>query len=685
MSLRRLQNFVLLLVAVVELGGILQAAAPRWRWSNPAPHGSHIYGIATRGSLVAQVGEFGQLYTSDDLDTWTPEKTGVTNALRSAAWFGSRLIVTGSEGTFLYSDDASTFTAISMGTSDWIEGVAVSPNRLAAVGDNGAIFTSVTGTNWTRLPDAPEWLRGVAYGGGKFVAVGEAGFVTVSVDGVTWEAAPRPTTKDLNRVRWLIDRFWLAGNGGLVMTSLDGANWSTINVGTTNDLLDVATDGQEWAVVGRLELRTSAPPFALWTQRAGFSPAPPPWTYYCAVWDGSQFLVGGRSGMLVEGYRPAGEPTTGWYPNSNSARNWIWSLTRVGGMYVACGEKGSVFTSVDGYRFDLEATPFGTQSEILEGIGGTEDLLVAVGTSGTVLWSPGGYTNTITTNAVGEVKTNQVSLLGLTWNASAKKTFNELEGIGVFGTTFIASGGQGTILTSPNGKDWTLQSSGVSRMLSSVTASPSRAVITGDQGVVLTSEDSVNWTLRDAGVTTNWISQARFLNSQFVGVGEAGLIITSPDGISWTRRDSGSTRWLNAVAFESGNYYAVGGQGTILQSPDAVAWTPIEIGTTKSLYGLAGENGQLVVAGLEGAALRTRLTPQTTPVNFLRYGVQTNANAFLFTGELDQRFVLERTSNYTNWSTLGELEMLDNSGALLHYNAIGRGNFWIYRTRLAEP
>src|ERR1051325_229240 len=84
---------------------------PIWRWSNPTPHGANIYGLASRGSTVVQVGEFGQAFASDDLDQWRPLRTGVTNTLRSAIWFGARLIITGSEGIILYSDNVNTFVA----------------------------------------------------------------------------------------------------------------------------------------------------------------------------------------------------------------------------------------------------------------------------------------------------------------------------------------------------------------------------------------------------------------------------------------------------------------------------------------------------------------------------------------------------------------------------------------------
>src|SRR3954469_11459179 len=151
---------------------------PVWRWSNPAPHGAHIFGLANKNSTVVQVGEFGQAYASIDLNDWRPLTTGVTNMLRSACWLGDRLIITGSEGVVIYTDTLNFFQKVDLGTPDWLEGVASSTQRAVAVGDSGAIYTSTDGASWQRLGNADEWLRSVTFGNGVFVAVGDAGYVT---------------------------------------------------------------------------------------------------------------------------------------------------------------------------------------------------------------------------------------------------------------------------------------------------------------------------------------------------------------------------------------------------------------------------------------------------------------------------------------------------------------------------
>lgn len=311
-------------------------------------------------------------------------------------------------------------------------------------------------------------------------------------------------------------------------------------------------------------------------------------------------------------------------------------------------------------------------------------MLVTVGTAGTVLWSPGGHTNVVSTNSFGDVITNDVSLLGLVWNEVPRPTTNELQGVGVFKSNFIISGGMGSIFTSPDAQVWTPRISDTSVMLSSVAASPGRAVIVGDFGTVLTSDDAVVWSKRSSGVT-NWVYQVRYLNDQFVAVGEAGLILTSPDGLSWTRRNSGAIAWLNGLNFLEGNYYVAGSQGVMLRSSDAINWTMLPMSTGKSIYDVAGENGRLLTVGIEGAALRTRLTPWAAPVNFLGLTLSTNTQAFLVRGEPDQRFMIQRSPNFGSWMDNAPAEVLDPSGVSVFYDVISGGLQWFFRTRTLQP
>ena len=139
-SLRRFGGVILLLTIflLVQHTDAVNVP-PLWRWSNPSPHGANIVDQAANSALTVQVGERGQIYLSDDWETWLPRDTFTAAALRGATFFNGRLVITGEAGTVIFADDPWNFHGLTLGTSDWLESVAASSNLLVAVGDNAAI------------------------------------------------------------------------------------------------------------------------------------------------------------------------------------------------------------------------------------------------------------------------------------------------------------------------------------------------------------------------------------------------------------------------------------------------------------------------------------------------------------------------------------------------------------------
>jgi hypothetical protein len=73
----------------------------------------------------------------------------------------------------------------------------------------------------------------------------------------------------------------------------------------------------------------------------------------------------------------------------------------------------------------------------------------------------------------------------------------------------------------------------------------------------------------------------------------------------------------------------------------------------------------LVAAGVEGAIVRSQVIPDPNPVRVLNFSRRDNQNLYLFSGQPDQRFSLDRSVTLTNWSPGLTLEFLDSSGTLL--------------------
>jgi len=670
----------------------------RWRWSNPSPHGGNIVDMAFSPSLglAVQVAERGTIFTSSDLDLWLPRDSGITNALQGVTFFGQRVVIVGEKCAVLYADDVSNFqlgTLMDGPTSDWLVSVAASPSLLVAAGDNGAIYTSNTGVNWKKQNSGTNAsLSGVAAGGGTFVVVGDYGTVLTSPNGTNWTKRTSPTTQHLNRVSFAPGRFTAVGeNGNTISSTNSGVNWFTETPGATNSLHYATTGGLDRLLDGNSEVRLQDG--LIWSNELAKTNGPPDWTYYSALGLSQFFTVVGQSGMIAEGYQITNAPYF-WITPYESVRNWLWDVTRLPSFYCAAGDFGTIMTSGNGVDWTLELMPQSATNTTFLGVGGNTNLLLAVGDTGKILSSPNVLTDIIVTNGT-TIVTQTISTLGVIWHDLANSpTTNTLQGIAVLSNSiFVVIGAKGTILASADGTNWQVRTSGTSNVISSVTAWPGGLVAVGDNGTILTSGNGVNWTNRGYA-TSNWLYRVRWLNNTLVIVGQNGMILTSTNAVNWTPRTSSTSWWLNDSAFIEDTWFAIGLKGTLLTSTNLTQWTDRGTLTKKPLYAAATDSKQLVLVGVEGVALRSQVVPELTPLSFLGYSrVTTNGqspayNVYLFGGETDQQFTLDRNTNIvsTAWTTGSQLEIFDGSGTLYYVETISGTNIppvEFYRTKLA--
>jgi hypothetical protein len=71
-------------------------------------------------------------------------------------------------------------------------------------------------------------------------------------------------------------------------------------------------------------------------------------------------------------------------------------------------------------------------------------------------------------------------------------TGNPLSSV-AWGGQFAAVGGRGTIVTSPDGKVWTLQNSGTQSDLSGIVWTGAEFFVAGGDGAILSSMDGIAW------------------------------------------------------------------------------------------------------------------------------------------------------------------------------------------------
>jgi len=687
------------------LAGALLAASPSsgmtWRWSNPTPHGNDILDMAWNGYLSVQVCDNGQVYTGSDFLGWVPQNSGTTNDLEAVTFFGNRIILVGANGTVGYSDDGVNFITTNLNTANWLVGVAASSNLVVAVGDNAVIYTSADGANWQYQGQAPgdpngdDWLLSVAWGAGVFVATGEQGYIATSSNGTDWtsHAGSVPNTQDLTCVSYVSNIAGAFPDAGFYAVSFqsqafystnNGSTWAAVSVpSNTNLFWTVTANNTSGLVAGDSEayLATSASTWRKQSNSLYTQGAPSPvWPYYTALWDSTNgaYRLAGDDGMMITG-TPTNSNEYAWQMQYDSPRNLLWAVTFAGSLYVAVGQNACIMTSDNGGDWSIEylqqTNSVSISNTVFLCVGGSTNLLIAAGTSGSLAVSPNAFVTVVLTNADGTLSTNQAGTLGVVWSSLPAPTTNDLAALCTFSNSFFLAGASGTMLRSATGtNNWNRVSlpSGVTTDLSGLAASTNLIVAVGDQGLILTSPDGSTWTQRASG-TTNGLLRVRCLRGLFLAVGENGTILKSTNGVTWSSPlSSGTTNWLNDAVMVTNTCYVVGNNGTVLGSTDLVNWTNVGCVTYQSLYGAATQNGQLVVVGLQGTILRSQIVPNlTSPIFFYDYEQSSGENIFYVAGNPDQQFTLDSSTNLIDWTTGPLLDLIYGDGTLTFITSLG--------------
>ena len=190
---------------------------------------------------------------------------------------------------------------------------------------------------------------------------------------------------------------------------------------------------------------------------------------------------------------------------------------------------------------------------------------------------------------------------GRQWTSQTSPTKRNLLGLFWDGHQYLAGGDGGTILSSPDGINWTLQNSEGQISIGGFSFSGSSYVAVGNNGV-LTSSDSVTWTVV-ADAPQVWFTACTWTGNEFLacglGLDKDPTIYTSPDGNTWTLRDKTITASLRAAITINGAVYVSGDSVVAASTDGGTTWTnTFDIhGANKLFMGLASTGNNLIAAG----------------------------------------------------------------------------------------
>lgn len=240
----------------------------------------------------------------------------------------------------------------------------------------------------------------------------------------------------------------------------------------------------------------------------------------------------------------------------------------------------------------------------------------------------------------------------------------QMNDLAVAGSTLVAVGDRGVILTSVDGKTWKQSPSPVDVLLNAVYFADDRTgwAVGHDASIIHTQDAGATWsvqnyaaadnrpfmdvlfldprhgmavgayglfkTTQDGGSTWTDFSDPAFSENNphlngltrlndgsLLLVGEAGLVATSSDGQAWALRPTGYDGSLfSAIPRGERGVMVVGMRGNAMEAADVSCpeWKKIDTGTDKSLFGLTDLGGGRVAIGGNSGAL-TLLAPGKAP------------------------------------------------------------------------
>ncbi|MGQ5523739.1 hypothetical protein ACUHMQ_10795 [Chitinimonas sp. PSY-7] len=251
--------------------------------------------------------------------------------------------------------------------------------------------------------------------------------------------------------------------------------------------------------------------------------------------------------------RPAGDS---WSIGKVTGTADLNALINFNGTMISAGNGGGLYSSVKGDNWNTLNSGINVN---LRGLLNDGARLVAVGDNG-----------------VARISNNPTSAAP-TWKATDTKAIVRLNSVAYSGSTYVAVGIGGTLLS---------------------------GVLVNDP--LEPGTQTINWTALNANVGTSSLNKVAFLNGQFVVLGNGGIILTSTDAINWTARNSTTTSSLNDIAQTTVNgavvYVVVGNGGTVLQSPDLASWTRDGSNTLANLNTIVS-GSRLVIGGAGGIIL----------------------------------------------------------------------------------
>jgi len=573
-----------------------------------------MFRILTAGFLVVLLCMFGPPASGAGIEGWELRSA----QLRDMTYGAGVYVAVGRNGFILRSIDGLNWSRVDAGVYDDLFTIVYGDALFVTTGD-GVVLTSPDGLNWTEQnPSVTPYVYDLVYGEGIYVGLSSWGKVYTSPDGASWDEFDTGASQSQTAIAYGEGLFVLVGYGGMILTSDNGSSGWTSRVSPVSPTFwDIIHTGTEFVAVGTSGNVVSSGDGISWaTTPSGFTQ-----TMMAVGYGNGRFVSTGSNSSSDTGHVWTSPDGRVWTDHFSGYEEFMYDMEAIGSRYFITG--GKIITSTNGTDWTAahDATGWSIQS-----LAYGDDVYVAGFQFGTSLRSADGgttwraMTSPVDSDITGIAYNPALGLFtgvcsnGQVLSASPANdywvTTSHALIAGLRDVTYdpgtgsqLLVGYSGTIATIDNAGVLSTVSPLTSSGLSGVAVAGSTYVAVGDNGTVITSLNSGATWQTVTSATGETLLDVEYGNGLWMAGGYFGALITSPDGVNWTDA-SGSFSHVYGITYGDGKFVAHGGSGTLMSSPDGLTWKEYYVTDSYLPAGVYAE-GRFTIAGGDGVILQS--------------------------------------------------------------------------------
>ncbi|NLD99319.1 MAG: hypothetical protein GX640_05545 [Fibrobacter sp.] len=488
-------------------------------------YGKGRYIVAARNYNISPTRYF--FMTSVDCNEWAQLDPVNVSTIHAISFVDDKFMALNFDRQLLISEDAEHWDTLA-GDLQAYESIIKMNDKLLSYGTY-KINISSDGKNWIRhLIDSTKLILGCAVGNGTAVAVGQSGLIAVSLDANSWDVISHSMNDTLTSIAYGNNRYVAVGDDHSVLTSPDGIIWTKND--TANGLqrclnlfqvifVDNTANRTNgfFLAAGSSGLATS-PDGEHWTM---LLPTPAP-TFYSLCQSKERLVAVGEKGIIMSSSRDGSSWTTCSTGTTVQFKTVAYSDEISGGLFVAAGYSGIVFTSSDGITWTRRNK--GYYDKFIS-------LAAGNGRFVSIRWhenAGNGFADTVWT-----------STDGVLWEKKRTNTIAELLSIVFGGGKFVGVSRDGAIYESTDGISWSKPYKCSDSYFKGVSFTNDHFAVLGARSILFSSESSsgskvLQKHLQIQKEHVSIMKQGREVTLRITGVSDPGNIsslqIFSPDG-----------------------------------------------------------------------------------------------------------------------------------------------------------